>query len=298
MALLLVFAMLLLPLTAHAATPSATLTFSDGKLTWTDSTGQVIKDYKMDVFQQEYETSSGKVIAKSKNGDNLVAPGLSGSDLVQFKNDSTHAVEFTTIVYKTVKDVEVTVNGSDADSSTVDAEALQKLLEDKVDVQTSVKLGSGTENQLDASSVADLLPSGVTVADVVSVTGGSIDALATQDISVSWKWDYEVNADGNITDTILGSTGVDTSVSINPMDVQLGVIVLVEDTYIEPESPVTPAGTGSAATTTTASTTGTESGSLLQTGDVVAISIGVLVAVAVVALIVILATRRRHHQEE
>jgi hypothetical protein len=220
---------------------------------------------------------------------------------VQFKNDSTHAVEFTTIVYKTVKDVEVTVNGSDADSSTVDAEALQKLLEDKVDVQTSVKLGSGTENQLDASSVADLLPSGVTVADVVSVTGGSIDALATQDISVSWKWDYEVNADGNITDTILGSTGVDTSVSINPMDVQLGVIVLIEDNYIEPESPITPAGTGSAATTTTSSTatgSGSGSGSLLQTGDIVAISIGVLAAIAVVALIVILATRRRHHQEE
>jgi hypothetical protein len=289
---------MLLPLTAHAATPSATLTFSDGKLTWTNSTGQVIKDYKMDVFQQQYETSSGKVIAKSKNGDNLVAPGLSGSDLVQFKNDSTHAVEFTTIVYKTVKDVEVTVNGSDADVADK-AEMLQKLLEDKVDVQTSVKLGSGTENQLDASSVADLLPSGVTVADVVSVTGGSIDALATQDISVSWKWDYEVDENGNITDTILGSTGVDTSVSINPMDVQLGVIVLVEDTYIEPEAPIGPADTGTAATTTTSSTaTGSGTGSLLQTGDVVAISIGVLVAVAVVALIVILATRRRHHQEE
>jgi hypothetical protein len=270
-------------LAATANTPSATLTYTNGTLAWTNAAGNSILDYKMDVFQDTYTTSSGKVIAKSKNGDAIVAPGTSGKDTIEVKNDTTHAVNATTVVYKCFKDTDATARASDA-------AALQQLLEEKVQVEATITTSSGTQASADAASIADKLPSGITPADVVCVATSDIDALSNQDVTVSWQWQFDVDAQGNITDTILGDAGTKQTVTLNPLDVQLGVIVLVDDTYVEPDGTLTPAGIS------TAGAGANKTGGLLQTGDIALIAVAICVVAIIAALVVIFATRHRRKE--
>lgn len=181
--------------------PDHILTYTKNKLTW-DSGTKVDADGvgELSAFEAQYTN------IKSDNGDNVVAPGSEGYDIVRLKNDVKGSVKFTAVLY-TIKS------------------------DDKLTVETA----------LSADGVADTssypLPDGVAQSDVIRAVTGSLGGGQIKDFDIDWLWKYTDGSAQDSADTAFGNKAAAGKAD----DVTVGIYIVVEDnnSYVTPSAPKT-----------------------------------------------------------
>ena len=185
----------------RSESPDHILTYTKNKLTWDSGTTVDSNGVgELSVFEAEYNN----VLAD--NGDNVVAPGTEGYDIVRLKNSVSGSIKYTAVLY--------TIKSSD-----------------ELAVETSL---SGT-GFTDTSSYS--LPDGVDESNVIRAVTGTLGGGKVQDFDIDWYWTF---TEGNVqdeTDTYLGNKSADG----DPDDVTVGIYIIVEDNnkYVNPSAPKT-----------------------------------------------------------
>ncbi len=185
----------------RSESPEHILTYTKNKLTWDSGTKVDANGVgELSMFEAKY----GNVAAD--NGDNVVAPGTDGYDIVRLKNNVSGAIKYTAVLYNIKSD----------DSLAVEA-ALS---------------GSGFT---DTASYP--LPEGVDSSDVVRAVTGSLGGGQIQDFDIDWLWTYTEGASQDKTDTALGNKAAEGSSE----EVTVGIYIVIEDnnSYVKPTAPKT-----------------------------------------------------------
>ena len=138
----------------------------------------------LDVFDAHYPG------VLSENGENVVAPGTDGYNIVRLTNKVEGHIRYTAVLYR---------------------------------IRTSDKL------PVDVALVGDYtdttrysLPAGVSHSQVIRAVNGELKGYEHQDFDIAWKWDFEESLQQDIVDTMLGDRDrLDT--------VTVGLYVVVED---------------------------------------------------------------------
>lgn len=178
--------------------PDHILTYTTGSLLWDSATG--IDEYgvaRLDLFHAVYdETVDG-------NGENVVAPGTAGLNILRLKNEADNPITYTAVLYciKTNEDLPVEV-------------ALQG------------------QNFADTDSYS--LPYEVERAHVLRAVTGTLLADRIQDFDISWLWQFETDEEQDRIDTILGNKDELDNITV-------GVYIVVEDEgqIVPPGPPIT-----------------------------------------------------------
>lgn len=178
--------------------PDHILTYTTGDLTWDDATG--IDEHgvaQLDLFHAVYdETVDG-------NGENVVAPGTEGFNIVRLKNDTERTVIYTAVLYR---------------------------IQTNEDLPVSVALQG--ENFTDTDSYS--LPYQTADADVLRAVTGSVGKDQIQDFDISWLWQFEVDQDQDRIDTVLGNQD-----ELDNITVGLYIVVEDEGEPVRPDAPPT-----------------------------------------------------------
>lgn len=178
--------------------PDHVLTYSAGKLTWDSATGIAPNGSAiLNLFDYVYDG------AESDDGENIVAPGTEGFNIVRLKNNVSGKINYTTVLYR-IDDSE------------------------KIPVEASL-YSAGVSN-----AATYPLPAGVRGDQVIRAISGSVSGGAAQDFDISWLWHFFVDS---------AQDGIDTDFGNKPDldEITLGLYIVVEDnnSYITPESPKT-----------------------------------------------------------
>lgn len=182
----------------RSESPDHILTYTQGKLTWDSATGIDENGVAvLNLFDAEYEN------AKGANGENIVAPGTEGFNIVRLKNAVTGSVNYKAVLYRI-----------------------------RTNEDLPVEAALEGENFTDTADYP--LPEGVTADQVVRAVDGTIGGNEILDFDISWAWNYDESADQNAIDTILGDKAESDEVTV-------GLYIVVEDNneYIMPDSPQT-----------------------------------------------------------
>lgn len=185
--------------------PSHTLVYTadheGAALQWDSDTG-VRSDgsAELDLFFAEYDG------VKSEDGEDVIAPGTDGFNIVRLENHVSGETDYTAVLYR-------------IDSS------------DKIPVKASL---SG-ENFSDTADFP--LPGGVKEDQVIRAVKGTLNGGQLQDFDINWHWTYYDDDVQDIVDTYLGNKFAFG----NPDRVRVGLYIVVEDegTYVSPKPPQT-----------------------------------------------------------
>ena len=61
-------------------------------------------DHHIDLFRTEYSDASGDVNVRSRDNDNIIAPGTSGEHMILVKNDTEYSLEYEIVMDASIKD--------------------------------------------------------------------------------------------------------------------------------------------------------------------------------------------------
>lgn len=189
--------MVLLPFAAEhtyagrSESPSHTLTYTPGSLVWDSATNV---DTATGVAELSLFSSSYQNVA-SENGDNVIAPGTDGKNIIRLKNDASQPITYVAVMYR-IKEADtlpVTPALADDDAFTPTA--------------------------------SYPLPEGITDEQVVSAVTGTVDADALQDFDITWQWAYYESDARDQADTALGNKAARASAD----EVLAGLYIVVEE---------------------------------------------------------------------
>ena len=175
--------------------PDHILTYTTNSLVWDSATG--IDEHgvaQLDLFDAVYEeTVDG-------NGENVVAPGTEGYNIVRLKNECDRTVTFTAVLYCIKSNPELPVRASLQGSNFTDTDSYQ-------------------------------LPYEITQDNVLRAVTGTLPSDRIQDFDISWLWEFETSQEQNLVDTVLGNKD-------QLDDITVGVYIMVEqDGQAIPPSP-------------------------------------------------------------
>ena len=187
--------------------PNHVLTYtadrSNVKLTWDSATG--IRDdgsAELDLFDAIYPS------VEANNGENVIAPGTDGFNIIRLKNSAGGAIKYTAVLYR--------IRTSD---------------------QLPVDVTLSGENFTDTAYYH--LPDGVEGNQVVRAVTGTLGGDQIQDFDINWLWSYYDDETQDIVDTYLG----DGAALGNDERVTVGFYITVEDDNdynVEDDDPVIP----------------------------------------------------------
>lgn len=150
--------------------PNHVLTYSDKQLVWDNGTGIDENGVaRLDIFDAEYDS------AKSKDGQNVIAPGTEGFNFIRLRNASNGEISYTAVLYS-ISDTEV------------------------LPVGVAIEGGgfADTENYI--------LPQGMNDnAEVIRAVSGTVAKDRVQDFDILWQWDYYEDSMQDVIDTYLGN---------------------------------------------------------------------------------------------
>jgi len=173
--------------------PNHVLTYtansSNAKLTWDSATG-IRNDgsAELDLFDAIYPS------VQANNGENVIAPGTDGFNIIRLKNSVGGTINYTAVLYR--------IRTSD-----------------KLPVYATL---SG-ENFIDTANYP--LPNGVEENQVVRAVTGTLGGNQIQDFDINWLWSYYDDEAQDIVDTYLG----DEAAFCNEEKVTVGFYITVED---------------------------------------------------------------------
>lgn len=165
------------------------LTYRPNKLVWDSSMGidPVTGAAELDLFD------AGKL-----DGKKYIAPGQSGSSLIQLSNHGIGEIKYTAVLYR---------------------------------IRSSDLLPAEVSMNVPGSKHTDVyqLPEGVDPSDVVQAVTGTVGLYRYQNIEVNWEWVYNLSRERDLLDTQSALAGETVTV---------GVYVVVEDdnSYSLPET--------------------------------------------------------------
>lgn len=184
--------------TGRSEGPDHVLTYEGGALVWDSATGIDENGVAMlDLFRDVYDdTVDG-------NGENVIAPGTEGYNIVRLKNDGENAVKYTAILYR--------IRTSD-----------------QIPVEAQL-LGDGLED-----TFAYGLPDWLAQDQVIRAVAGTVESDRQQDFDISWLWSFEEGEEQDRIDTLLGNED-------NLGRVVVGLYIVIEDEggIVTPEPPAT-----------------------------------------------------------
>ena len=177
--------------------PDHILTYTPGSLMWDEATG--IDEHgvaQLDLFHAIYdETVDGQ-------GENVVAPGTEGFNILRLKNDSESTVTYTAVLYCIKSNQELPVEVALQGQSFTDTDNYQ-------------------------------LPYQIPKENVLRAVNGTLSADQIQDFDISWLWQFETREEQNQIDTVLGNKDELDNITV-------GMYIVVEDNgLVEPEPPKT-----------------------------------------------------------
>ena len=187
----------------RSETPNHVLSYTQGKLRWDSATGiNADGSAVLDLFDYIYPDGTESDVEAS-DGDNVVAPGTEGFNIVRLKNNVSGSIKYTAVLYRIRSSEELPVEASLS--------------------------GTGFS---DTASYP--LPAGVSRHQVLRAVSGTLAGRAAQDFDVSWLWEFYVSDAQDVTDTVLGN-------KLEPDEVTVGLYIVVEDenSYAVPTSPKT-----------------------------------------------------------
>lgn len=151
--------------TAYAA-GEHTLTYTKGKLTWTDAPVDKNGVAVFDLFSDTY------VNVRSHNADRIVAPGTNGEVVVHLRNAVEGEVTYTAVLYR-------------------------KTTGEEYPIDTTLNAGNGAED-----TGAFNLPEAVSVDQIIRAVTGTVEGKGAQDLVIDWNWPIEKDSEF---DTELGN---------------------------------------------------------------------------------------------
>lgn len=186
---------LLLPLavsvtySGRSESPSHTLTYTTGKLTWDSATGILPNGVaELNLFDSEYQHVSGTQGAK------VVAPGMETVRIVRLENHADHPITYVAVMYRIRENQDLPV--------------------------TPTLSGSGF---VDTASYS--LPQGVEPEQVVRAVTGVVEKGQLQDFDLSWLWRYYDSDSRDQVDTALGNQAAFAEAA----QVTAGLYIIVEE---------------------------------------------------------------------
>lgn len=180
--------------------PEHVITYRTGKLTWDENTKtRADGSGELTLFDAVYQN------VKSDNGENVLAPGTEGDNIIRLKNECGNRIEYTVTLYtiRSVSELPV-IAGMDGDGSETDRH---------------------------------VLPSGVGRESAVKSLHGTLEADRIADFNIDWRWAYERGNEQDIIDTALGDKAADDHAD----NIIMGAYIVVEDqgSNISPNAPKT-----------------------------------------------------------
>lgn len=170
---ILAFAILITGLMATTQTAYAnsehTLTYTKGKLVWTDATVDQNGVAVFDLFSDTYTN------VHSHNTDQVIAPGTNGEVTVHLHNGVEGKVSYTAVLY-------------------------YKTVNENLPVETRLNVGDKAE---DTGSFD--LPEAVSVDQIIRAVTGTVKGKGTQDLIINWDWPIDKDSE---LDTDLGNEQV------------------------------------------------------------------------------------------
>lgn len=182
----------------RSESPDHILTYTQGKLTWDSATGIDANGVaELNLFDAVYTN------VESLDGQNVVAPGTEGYNIVRLKNSVSGSVNYTAVLYRIRTDEQLPVEAALIGSAFTDTTTYP-------------------------------LPEGVTQSQVIRAVTGTVKGGEIQDFDISWLWEYEIDDPQNEVDTFLGSKD-------DADEVTVGLYIVVEDNnaYVSPTVPKT-----------------------------------------------------------
>lgn len=175
--------------------PDRILTYTPGSLMWDEATG--IDEYgvaQLDLFHAIYDD------AVDGQGENVVAPGTEGVNILRLKNNSETTITYTAVLYCIKSNQELPVEVSLQGQGFADTDSYK-------------------------------LPYQIPREDVIRAVTGTLRADRIQDFDIFWLWQFETSEEQNQIDTILGNKDELDNITV-------GVYIVVEDNgLVDPEAP-------------------------------------------------------------
>lgn len=138
----------------RSESPNHVLTYTPGRLKWDNATGIDENGVAiLDIFDAEYEH------VNSENGENVVAPGTDGFNLVRLQNNVRGSITCTAVLYR---------------------------IRDDENIPVEATLNS--EGFLDTAEYP--LPDGVLPEHVIRAVKGTVRGRTIQDFDIEWLWEY------------------------------------------------------------------------------------------------------------
>ncbi len=192
----------------RSESPNHILTYTTGQLTWDSSTG--INEYgvaELSLFNDAYEN----VI--SNNGDNIIAPGTDGYNIIRLRNRIDYSIDYVAVMYQI-----------------------------KSNEQLPIEVKFSSEGSKDTKVYP--LPKGVDKSQVISAVTGTVDKNEIQDFDIQWLWEYYIDDEQDIYDTEFGNKAAFDKAD----DITIGIYIVIEEgdhedggsTEIIPVNPVDP----------------------------------------------------------
>ncbi len=184
----------------RSESPDRILTYTENKLTW-DNGAQIDENgtVQFSLFDEFYQS------VKSDNGDDVVAPGTNGKNIVRLHNQVMGEVSYTAVLYR---------------------------IRSSEDLPVEVSLSG--DRFTDTKDYA--LPEGVSENDVIRAVTGTVSGSERQDFDVDWVWHFEVSDEQDELDTALGNAAA----ALEADTVTVGMYITVTDGNVYlPDSPQT-----------------------------------------------------------
>ena len=178
--------------------PDHILTYTTGSLLWDSATG--IDEHgvaQLNLFSALYDTTV------DGNGNDVVAPGTEGFNILRLKNEADSTITYTAVLYR--------IQSNDA---------------------LPVEVAMQGENFTDTDTYS--LPYEMAPESVLRAVTGTLPRDQIQDFDISWLWQFEIDEEQDRIDTILGNKDVLDNITV-------GVYIVVEDDgqILPPEPPQT-----------------------------------------------------------
>lgn len=186
----------------RSESPDHVLTYAPGELVWGSSTGiNADGAAELSLFSAKYDN------VYADNGENVVAPGTNGVNIIRLKNSAGGKIKYTATVYR--------ITSSEALPVTVSLD------------------GRGFTDTSHA-----VLPEGIDHSSIIRSVTGTVGSGEIQDFDISWLWRFTEGDTQDTADTGLGNTAAAGA----PDNVTVGIYIVVDDDndYSEPITPTVP----------------------------------------------------------
>lgn len=186
----------------RSETPDHVLTYTPNRLRWDDDTN-IDKDTgvaELNLFDAKYDG------VESADGENIVAPGTEGLNIVRLKNNVGGPIDYTAVLYRIRTSEDLTV-------------------EPWLSVEDEDKVERVEEEDYEKLP----LPEDVEAEHVITAIKGHVRGNLLQDFDISWLWDFERLDENSLlldeADTLLG----DKAATGDADEVTVGLYIVVED---------------------------------------------------------------------